>query len=864
MNEYENEQVSSMLNEMSCIEVCTELFSRGDFDFIVKGVDEDGNACEHKKQREALEILMSNKYEEFLYGGAAGGAKGLSINELVLTPFGFKEIGKLKVGSNICSTDGTIQRIIKRHDNGVIPFYKLTFADGTTIDCDYSHLWNGWKARKGRKINNKKVFGEEGIRKWTTDEIYETFKKTGKAIIIPLTEPVLFNVTGSLYGPGNFVRRDLDPYTLGVLLGDGCLRNNQVSFHTPESEISDRIKNKYTLGFSQKKGKAKGEGNYSFIGNDGSFVKEYLTTIKLMDKYSHEKFIPKIYLHGTIQERWDLLNGLMDTDGYADTDGDAFYSTSSKQLRDDIMYLGRSLGCFASFTTDENPYYRDIEGQKVFCKASYKVRFKSKTQYKLFSLKRKKDRVLNKEHQSYGNQIVNIEKIEPKQSICITVSNPNSLFITKNFLVTHNSVTGAVWILFMCLLFPGSRWFIARNELGALIDSVLVTFKMICRWYGFTDFKYNAQKNFIEFGNGSFINLIEIKYKPSDPLFEDIGSTEYTGGWIEEIGEIHPVGAKVLTTRAGRYRNKEFILNGEKLKGIVFYTCNPKRNWAKTEFYDKDLNGTLEKNKRYLKCLLVENPFIEKQYVEKMRRLADSNKSLYERLFKGNWDYEENPNALCLQEMIDMIFENDHNESGIKYITADIARLGSDLAVIMVWNGWTVIDMVTYEVSKTTEIQNAINVLRRKYRIPKNRCIADQDGVGGGVVDNCGIIGFYNGGKVIKEKTGSSKSKDNPSYRNLQIQCLYHLADRINEGTLWINMDLGAELKELIKEDLWQIQSKTTGDASKLDCKNKDDIRKDLKGGRSPDYRDALLMRVYFDLKKVKKRFVGSRPRTAI
>ena len=451
----ENHEIEEYIGDLSKIDICTALFKKKDFDFIVNreainnfGDYKIGDQAIHKKQKQALNILTDNQYDQFLYGGAAGGSKGFCVNELVLTPFGFKEIGKLKIGSNICSTDGTVQQVINKVENGVIDFYRLTFADGTWIDCDYSHIWLGWD-KEGRKIKNKDTCGESGMKKWATKDIYTKFKKTNRAITIPLTEPVVFNVAGSLYGSGNFVKRDLDPYTLGVILGDGCITGKSVSFYTPDHSISDRIKKKYDLSYYKHKTK-ENQGNYTFIGKKGKEVKEYLKTIKLMGKYSHNKFIPKIYLHGSIQERWDLLNGLMDTDGYADADGDSFYSTSSEQLSKDITYLARSLGCFVTNTVSENPFYTDVNGDKVYCRPSYKSRIKSKTPEKLFFLKRKRERVISKIHQSYGNKIINIEKIEQKNSICITVSNPNSLFITKNFLVTHNSWTGMCWIVFSC------------------------------------------------------------------------------------------------------------------------------------------------------------------------------------------------------------------------------------------------------------------------------------------------------------------------------------------------------------------------------------------------------------------------------
>lgn len=451
-------------------------------------------------------------------------------------------------------------------------------------------------------------------------------------------------------------------------------------------------------------------------------------------------------------------------------------------------------------------------------------------------------------------KIVTHEK--QREALEILTSNKYEEFLYGGAAGGAKSWTGCAWIMFMAICYPNTKYFIARNELKDIIDSVLVTFNKVAREYGFTDYKYNAVKNFIQFGNGSHINFIEIKYKPSDPMFEDVGSTEYTCGWIEEVGEIHETGAAVISSRVGRHLNGKYGI-----KGMVFYTCNPKQNWAKTDFYDKSLTGDLEASKKYLSCLITENPFIEEDYVNKLKKIGEKDKSLFERLFKGNWDYVDDPNLLCEQEMIEQIFDNDHVEQGRTYITADIARMGSDKAVIGVWRGWRLVEVLTYDVSKTTTLQDAIYQLRRKYHIPKNKCVADEDGVGGGVVDNTGILGFKNNGTPIKERGVVRDKIDLPAYRNIQIQCCYHLADKVNEGGIWIMADIDREQKKHIKQELGQIIRKSS-DYGKLDLKPKSEIKKDI--GRSPDYRDMLLMRVYFDLKKPRRKFVGTKKRSTI
>lgn len=437
------------------------------------------------------------------------------------------------------------------------------------------------------------------------------------------------------------------------------------------------------------------------------------------------------------------------------------------------------------------------------------------------------------------------------------------------------SWTGVCWLVFSCLCYEKTNWFIARKELKDLLGSVFKTFKKVCSAYGIESdmYKFNAVKNYIEFKNGSIINFEEVSYKPSDPMYESLGSFEYTGGWIEEIGEVHEMAAIVLATRIGRHLNKRDAngrLREKSIKKKLFMTCNPKQNWGKTKFYDKHKTGLLyEENKIplkngrkrpqriYLNCLVTENPFIEQDYIDGLYAKAIDHKPTYERLLKGNWDYEDNPYQLAEQEMIDGIFDNDHITGSAYYITADVARYGSDKAVLIAWKGWVVKQIITFDISSTQDIAHGILYLRNKFSVPKSRCIADGDGVGGGVVDITGIKEFRNNGKVIRVNAQT------PNYRNLQVQCLYMLAEKINKGELHIEADLENKVKEDIKVELAQIQSKPNQrDATKLDCKLKSEIKQDI--GRSPDYRDAFLMRVWFDLKPKRRVMMSSKPRNIV
>ena len=398
------------------------------------------------------------------------------------------------------------------------------------------------------------------------------------------------------------------------------------------------------------------------------------------------------------------------------------------------------------------------------------------------------------------------------------------------------SWTGAAWLLFMCLVFAGTKWFIGREELKRIKQSTYITFKKVCAMYDCTDdlYTYNAQDNYIVFFNGSRIDMLDLSYKPSDPLYERYGSLEFTGGWIEEGGEVNFGAYDTLKTRIGRHLNIEYGL-----KRKLFITCNPKKNWMYDTFYKPYKAGRLAVFRFYIACLVQENPYIDPDYIEGLKSTSDKVK--YARLFLGDWDYDDNPNALCSHDDICAIFGNKLAlRTGKHYITGDIARFGADHARLAVWDGYCIIDQISMAKSSLTEIQMWIITKQRKYRVPNHRCIVDEDGVGGGVVDNCEINGFVNGSTPFAGE----------NYRNLQTQCGYKLAEHINANEVGVDEDLISQAdREQIIRELEQLQTWKADSDGKLMLKPKEEIKLEI--GCSPDWRDMFLMRCWFDYNEI-------------
>jgi len=403
------------------------------------------------------------------------------------------------------------------------------------------------------------------------------------------------------------------------------------------------------------------------------------------------------------------------------------------------------------------------------------------------------------------------------------------------------SYLGASLIFGDALIYPGTHYFIARKNLNDLRKYTTPTVHEVMQdGFGLDEryYKYDGKDNFFRLYNDSKVFLLQAKYEPSDPLYYRFGSMQMTRGMLEEAGQFEAEAKNNLLASVGRWKNEQY-----NLKGKIIQTCNPSKNYLYKDYYKKNKAGILEPNKKFIQALPSDNKMLDAGYLDMLQRSLSTHEK--ERLLFGNWEYDDDPTALCDYDNILSIFENDHlPKDQKKFITADIARLGSDRAIIAVWEGWTVIEVIIFDKSLTTEIQNAINALRAKHQIASKNVIADEDGVGGGVVDNCRIKGFVNGSRPVQIIVDGKKTI--PNYSNLQSQCCYKLAEKIQLNEIFIQCELSEDHEDEIIEELEQLKSYDADKDGKLKILPKEKIKGNI--GRSPDWRDVLMMRAYFDL----------------
>jgi phage terminase large subunit len=393
------------------------------------------------------------------------------------------------------------------------------------------------------------------------------------------------------------------------------------------------------------------------------------------------------------------------------------------------------------------------------------------------------------------------------------------------------SFVGVYWLMKMCLKYPETRWLMGRKKLKTLKETTLNSFLEVAKLQGVLideHFKINHQSNIISFFNGSEILMKDLAYYPADPNFDELGSLEITGAFIDECNQLNELAWQIVKSRI-RYKLDEYDLIPK-----ILGTCNPSKNFVYKEFYKKQKDGSIQPTKVFIQSLVTDNPFISQHYIENLQSLPKASK---ERLLFGNWETDDDPHSLIAYDNILNVFENTHisDSKAPKYITCDVARMGSDKAVIMVWQGFEVIDILTYDISKITDLTTTIVALKNKYGVPNSNIVADEDGVGGGLVDNLRVRGFIN----------NSKAENSEQYQNLKTQCYYKLSETIERNEIYISAEISTNQKEAIIEELEQVKSADSDDG-KLKLMNKSEVKQLI--GRSPDYSDALMMRMVFNL----------------
>jgi len=413
------------------------------------------------------------------------------------------------------------------------------------------------------------------------------------------------------------------------------------------------------------------------------------------------------------------------------------------------------------------------------------------------------------------------------------------------------SYLGASLIFGDALIYPETHYFIARAELTDLRKFTIPTIHEVFKNWGLKidDYmSFNGQDNCYTLKNGSKVYLLACKEIPSDPLYERFGSMQMTRGWIEEGGEIAEAAKSNLWLSIGRWKNAEYGL-----KKKLLITANPKKGWMKRDFIDLWKIDLLPKGRKFIQALVTDNPYLPEDYVETLRNEKDTVRR--QRLFEGNWDYDEDQDSLITFDALTDAFSNPVVKDGDKYLIIDVARLGQDSTVFAFWDSLELYKIEQFHKQDTqTTIQKARDMARAE-NIPYSHIILDEDGIGGAVVDGMfGVKGFIANSTPLptasevraRDRKIESFLIPKRNFANLKTQCAFKLAELINEHKIVFNVP---KYRDIIIEELTALlRQKDIDSEGKLRIRPKEDAKLEL--ARSPDIGDTIIYRAWFELQK--------------
>lgn len=350
----------------------------------------------------------------------------------VLTPKGFVQMGELNVGDLVITHTNSHAKILEIFEQGEKDVYNVHFMDGRIVRCGLEHLWTVYdKHAKKDKVLSLRTLIETGI-----SNPINKGKNVAYRFAVPDIEPIEF--------PKQSLT--IDPYLLGCLLGDGTIKN-QLKIASVDQEL----------------------------------IKE-LKTLGLWGCNVDNKFIPEIYKKSSIEQRLEIVRGLMDTDGYISNEGCMEFKNCAPQLIKDLVDILRSLGIKVTYKKFPPKKENDREYYRVYIKTN---------KFNLFHLSRK-SKLFNPNKNIYKRvPIVKIEKLNYREnSRCIMIDSPEKIYLTEDYIPTHNSLK------ITAVLYWSYTWFEGTvNTIGAIDEG-----KVLKSWRFIERYKSHCDKN----TNGAF------------------------------------------------------------------------------------------------------------------------------------------------------------------------------------------------------------------------------------------------------------------------------------------------------------------------------------------------------------------------
>lgn len=815
-------------------------------------------------------------------GGVLSAGKDQPLYSKILTPSGWKRMGDIKIGDYVMTPFNGKTKVVGIFPQGIKDVFVIKTSDGRTCEAGKEHLW---EIRTTKQLEKYRTHREnKNFSVFTTEQIIYRISK-GKKCYMPIPKAQEFEEK-------EFI---IHPYVLGVLIGDGCLTHKSNPHDTcftisnPEQDIIDKVAELTdTLRVYYH------PSNYCkvFFSKNACEYLSYLESVGLRD-YSYNKFIPKEYLFGSIEQRKQLLYGLMDTDGSVSLDGMFRFSTTSEQLAVDFVYLCRSLGYIATTKIDKrNKYTKGM---------AYEISIQ--TDEPIFSSKKhatKWERYKNKEHKFIRKKdhvrITSIEYKGKEFTQCIMVEDESHLYITDDFITTHNTFA-AILALAEPSLDPNFRACFTRrtfSELktgGGVVDDIETCYR------NYASVKKTDPPR-ATFPSGAFVDMRQINDENPAKVKEIWKGSQYDLIYMDELTSYEFSTFKYLLTRnrgkgkwTGKFRgttNPErdcwvrtfidwyigtdglirpdrdgvvryfYLGDGEDVKDVVWGD-------SKEEVYEeckiridrqlKSIGGNfsyknLIKSFTFYLGHMSENTSLLEDNKDYAGSVAAVGGKQAQQLIEGNWNVStKNDTDVPIPfNVAESVFMNDPRENNDMWITADLADTGTDNTIILVWNGLHIIDHLILCTSTPRINADKLKLMAEKWNIPDSRIIYD------------GIRAVYINDYIPDAQPYMSYKKSigkyGRAYYNLKDECYARLVSVIRRRNLSFSDDIAYKTYTHLKinnpitikvefiEECSVVRFKDLPGGRKT-LFNKKEMNQMLGKGRSMDLLDPIAMRMY-------------------
>lgn len=836
-------------------------------------------------------------------GGRKGGGKILTNDSDIITPFGVRKNGDLKVGDIISDPcTGGMERVIEIYEHPAHDFYRIFFDDGSWADCGLEHLWKvrqtGYTHRRRRLYglgveDDYRIWTFGMIKKWLDEQEEGKHYMSGvkcrsrKYLVIPLCEPVKFTRVGK-----DMEKTDIDPYVIGAIIGDGCLteaatRCCDAKYTCADDEIIKEIERAGVSVSSPLRRKSGRASDYELRSDK---LRGQLSMSKLYGCKSAGKFIPACYKFATIDERLAIIQGLMDTDGYIDKRGHCYFTSVSRTLAEDVQFVIRSLGGWASISVDTNTGYKDSHGNFVKCQDAYTVSIKMKDTSILFRLPRKKARCrrFNGGLSEVARRIVGYEHIGTKDGRCITVDSPGSLYMTNDFIVTHNT-----WVSLFKALYYIYNPDVAMYAFRRLEDDVKrgpwKASKPIFRGFGIPK-EASYEWSFLD-GQGATLKMehlqdlskVSDRFRGAELAYLDLEELpEFTRDNINVIQDFLAVNRNTAGVRSQMVCTCNPVGKSNKLRILLDWYIDPETDTVIPErdgkkrylfFYGKDITeiawgdswqevyshpAAKQKIDLLLKGrdgmgpedMILTMQFIEGDYSDNrilqltdkryISRLASSGGESVANDLQGVWRDIDSGSGLITREDMEAFFDNTERRDGTMRATADVALTG-DFMVLFAFDGHHVCDMEAWRGAPTDEIPAFIDKFLEKNGVRHENFSYDSNGLGLWLKDSF---------KQSFQFNNKSAASDTRLWNNLKSESAEKFVKALKGREFSISEDLlrrtftdsrgrSFTVADRLMEERMAVKRKDS-DEARFEIIAKKQMKLEI--GHSPDFIEALFM----------------------